>query len=368
MAFIQDQEATQDARASEPIKIESHASKWNYPTEVVLAPNQRLHIVERRDTLWDLGQKYLGNPYAWPQIWNLNKWVEDPHWIYPGDPLIIPTDSVALSHEPEPDGHIASLPPDSRVLQLTSTPAHSAFVFAFHDYLQMPYLAPKGARTHFREIGAVEITGSQREDRHNLSKGEVVYLGGGQDKGLQVGDRMMVLNVAAAKLTHPDDRLGLKPVGDVIQHVATLRVLSVHAKNAEAVIEHTLDGIEIGQHATLYVEPVLIEAKDASIRTDVAEPIPQITNAKIIYGKSGISFMSKGSLVIIDKGKNAGLKFGDALLCAREKPLDNMLGKNGPQTNTYLGQMVVVKEGEEYSTCVITYTKAEMKRGDLVTE
>ncbi len=67
----------------------AHWSRWDYRTETTPGEGQAVHIVEKGDTLWDLGAKYLGNPFAWPQIWELNKWVKDPHWIYPGDPIVV---------------------------------------------------------------------------------------------------------------------------------------------------------------------------------------------------------------------------------------------------------------------------------------
>ena len=46
------------------------------------------------DTLWDLAEEHLGDPYFWPQIWEVNSYIGDPHWIYPGDPLVIPQPAV----------------------------------------------------------------------------------------------------------------------------------------------------------------------------------------------------------------------------------------------------------------------------------
>jgi hypothetical protein len=51
----------------------------------------REHVVRRGDTLWDLSRTYLMNPFLWPRIFEANRTVvEDPHWIYPDERLMIP--------------------------------------------------------------------------------------------------------------------------------------------------------------------------------------------------------------------------------------------------------------------------------------
>ena len=368
-------DSDQDARGSETVKVQPHHSRWDYPKEVTVGPGQRLHIVERGDTLWDLGQKYLGNPYAWPQIWELNQWVHDPHWIFPGDPLLISISSVFGQGglAPDPAGDIANLQPDSRFINIPDLASRIGYAYTFHDYLQLPYLVPKGANAHFRELGAIRITGQQPEIRSNMSKGGVVYLGGGQDRGLQVGDRMLVLKVAKARLTHPDNRVGQRSIGDVIQQVGVLRVLTVHPRNAEAVVEDSIDGIDIGDYATAFVEPVLISHKDAKLREDLHEPIPLNTSAKIIYGRNDAAYFGTGALVIIDKGSSAGRKVGDMLLAVSTRQLvsgapNSMASRSNPQTNKYLGQLLVVRVDDNSSTCLILHARSEMSLGDVVTD
>lgn len=52
--------------------------KKEYPQE---------YTVQKGDTLWKISSKFLQSPWLWPQLWDENTDLNDPHLIYPGDKL-----------------------------------------------------------------------------------------------------------------------------------------------------------------------------------------------------------------------------------------------------------------------------------------
>jgi hypothetical protein len=355
----------QEAAPSDAVKVEAHASKWDYPKEIKVPEGSKTHLVQKGDTLWDLAGRYLGNPYAWPQIWELNQWIKDPHWIYPGDLLIIDLARSVATAGSLPDS-VANLQPDQRRAD-TGAVRRPELGFSFQDFIQLPFIVPEGAEAHFKSQGAFTITGNKREDRQFLGEGESVYLNGGVNQGVKVGDRFLILRTVARRLMHPT--IAKKNLGDVVQQIGVVRVITAQPDGSVAVVERCLDAVEVGNHLVKFVEPANIPAH---LRTDIAEPVKVAGDAGVVvYSRDAKLNSAGGDMIIIDKGANDGLKIGDVLLAARVRffPVGSDKQKKPPTESTtyYLGQALVVRADAQTATCRVLRSIEELRSGDTVT-
>lgn len=350
--------------------VGDHWTAWDPPSE--FPDGAQLHIIERGDTLWDLAERFLGNPYLWPQLWEPNRYILDAHWIYPGDPLLVGLE-VAPAEELEamPSGEItdagATEEPDDwfrvngRVAQLGTAddiycsgyigPQDEPFdlyVTGSEYDVQLPVL---------RRAGKVVRQRSQHDAvKRGLDTGDIVYLSQGRGAGLSPGDLFTVVQ-ESGPVRHPDDG---EIFGTFYQYLARLRVLSVQEEASIAEVSQACQRFEIGSMLKPFrPEPIPSERRTPLRPVNYPVDIDELAGApQIIFARDRVVTLGQDHVVFIDRGEDQGVFPGDIFTVYRPS-LEN-------HPPVVIGEVAVLSVQPGSATAKIIESRFPVFLGDLL--
>ena len=364
----------------------------NFCTSVIAAEygktgsDETAYKIKKGDTLWDISEEYLKNPFLWPNIWKENKYIKNPDLIYPGNQLVIPLITVPVLETSalKPSDNIsgaavpaAALPPTTEVLDSDSpSPSPSPLVQSPLSEASIPSPAmppapevaapvpeplspplplplpspPPVAWVELIEAGGYitdnivssgVIIGSPEEKNIFASGDDVNILLQIKGDKASPGDKFTIFSTPAY-VSHP--KTG-KRVGMLFVPIGVLEITRVQGKDAAGKIIKSYSYSSTGDQIQPY--------KPASPVTEIIHPVPEVSGY-IIGSYEGKVLNAEHGIVYLDKGASDGIISGTIFYVIGEEHGD------------ITGELKIISVQTNTSTALVTHSREPFGVGSRV--
>ena len=322
---------------------------------VILSSAPDSHTVQQGDTLWDIAARFLQNPWCWREVWSNNQeQIRDPHWIYPGQRIVLD----------RPLGVLSVSPTSSTTTATTVTPAVSRLsptvrvVITAHKSA-IPTIDPRltSLAARYRLVSATTVADAPRivglsEGRRLLLRGDTVFTTKPPIAG-EIFDVMRALTAPAASDGGELPAVPLLRIGQVRRQAENpTRFLVVHA-DAEL------------SHGDLLL-PVATQPQ-TNLTPQAAPPL----EGKILAVLRESRWASQHDVVALDRGLADGLRPGSVVEVLRP---DRMGGhENRPPTpatssaqTASIGALLVFEALEHEALALVMRSRDALGVGYLI--
>lgn len=307
---------------------------------------QRYEVV-KGDTLWDISERFLRHPWQWPELWEVNSQIANPHLIYPGDNIYL------YYHDGQPylglernDEDVLRLSPQVRRIATQDAIAPLPWDIV-HSFLESSRIVSLGDVDKAPYVLA-------GDDRRILSgAGDRLYVRG----ELPVG-RFYGLYRSGQRYVDPDtgEFLGLE-----METLGETRFL--RQENDVTLLEVTSSRQEIRPGDK--VLPLERLPTPPEFRPSAA---PAMSEGHILAVPGGVRYIGRLDVVALDLGRRDGLAPGDVLAVEQhgEKVGDPVTGQTLRLPGEDAGLLMVFYTYERISYALVMQASRSLAVGDRV--
>ena len=286
------------------------------------------HVVVKGDTLWDISEKFLKDPWLWPEVWHLNRdEIKNPHLIYPGDVVMLTMENGRPRLSLESRGpRTVKLSPQVHGEPIVTEEAGISAILPKHI---APFLNQVGIVSQPAADQAPKLLGAV-DDRKLLTRGDIVYATATADD-----TRYWHVFRPGKTLVDPESKevLGLEA-----QTVG--RAHTVASGNPQTLmVDQPLMEIAVGDRLQPY--------QPWDLQTLVPHAPDHVVEGKIIQAYGGHTASSQYTTVVINRGAREGLEAGHVLAIHRQGRV--LKAESAPKPYPYM-DVKCVKPGYEVDT------------------
>ena len=326
--------------------------------EYVDAPE--FHIVQTGDTLWDISQYYLTDPYLWPKLWSWNYHVTNAHWIFPGDRIRLYDPFEPRAQPDEPRLHFSKTRVPERALENPVLMTQTAFVDAAEFDSAMTVIGGGDAKVMLATL-------------------DTVYMDYERANPPIPGERLVVY----APQEKIYDLSGKNVLGYVVEIMGDVEVETIARKAVEGTVSTAVNPIERGykvgplRRRFRRIDPVPAARSGAGMIVATLTntgPIP-IKGARKVRRQRGRGendvLAGDQQFVIVSMGEASGVEEGNVLEVVRKgDEYTPTRAFNLPYEDGWprrvIGALIVVQVLPTTSLALVTYSRREFERGDRV--
>jgi hypothetical protein len=314
-------------------------------------PTSDYYVIQPGDTLWSISSRFLNDSYAWPQLWSLNEYITNPHWIYPGNRIYFRLQDHLTPPSAQPDDVPAE---NVRVAQAAAADACD-FPARFNEAQAATSMQAPGVIGTADELNIRGKITAADEPGTLLGAPSYVYLNVDDDADTKCGDTFSVFRMVQKKV-----KANGSIVGSMYRILGEVQVIRVDDKVATARIRNSYSEIERGD--------VVGDLVPVGLTVDVKAPTGDL-EANIFARLTTEQILANiQETVFLDRGTADGIKVGSSLyVVERRDPihLDDRSDETLPER--VVGRVVVVRATEDSSTAIVVNAARDVQVGQHLT-